>query len=192
MGTGTRTKLHWVFPATSRQASSLALTLRDFCRLYLMATEPTNTFNPLAAGLGWLLPGLGHYVIGERARGGLVLCGVAFLWITGLLIGGIDSVDRKEDKLWFYAQAGSGPIAFVVDGLNTSLLKSGKMGELIDAPNPSRNPASAKQVSSYKSVAQMNEYGTLFTALAGLMNIVALLDAAGRQGRTQRSRSGDG
>ena len=191
MGLPTRTKLHWVFPATRRLASSLVVALRDFCRLYLMATEPTNTFNPLAAILGWILPGLGHYVIGERARGALVLSGVAFLWVSGLLIGGIDSVDRDEDKLWFYAQAGSGPIAFVVDGLNRNLLKSGNMGELIDAPNPSGDSANAKQVSSFKSVAQMNEYGTLFTALAGLMNIVALLDAASRKKPVRRTRSGD-
>lgn len=157
-----------------------------------MTTEPGNTFNPVAAILGWLLPGLGHIAVGERSRGLLVLSGVAFLWVTGILIGGIDSVDRKEDRLWFYAQAGSGPIAFVVDGLNTRLLKSGRMGELIEAPNPRRDASGARQVSTWKSVAQMNEYGTLFTALAGLMNIVALLDAAGRRRVRVGTREEDG
>jgi hypothetical protein len=157
-----------------------------------MPTEPTNTFNPLAALLGWIVPGLGHWVIGEKARGGLVLAGVVFLWTTGLLIGGIDSVDKTEDKLWFYAQAGSGPIAFVVDGMNTRLLKTGSMGELIDAPNSRRDTSRDKSVSTFKSVAQMNEYGTLFTALAGLMNIVALLDAGSRSNANRRTRSEGG
>lgn len=156
-----------------------------------MATEPPNRFNPLAAFFGWIVPGLGHFTIGERARGVLVLAGVVFLWICGIFIGGIDSVDRKEDRLWFFAQAGAGPIAFAVDGLNNSLLKTGRFGELIDAPNPRRDNSKNTQVSTLKSVAHMNEYGTLFTALAGLMNIVALLDAGSRPRHKRRSRVED-
>lgn len=153
-----------------------------------MATEPPNRFNPLAAFFGWIIPGLGHFTIGERARGVLILAGVVFLWVCGIFIGGIDSVDRDEDRLWFFAQAGAGPIAFAVDGLNSNLLKSGSVGELIDAPNTRRDRSRKLQVSTFKSVAHMNEYGTLFTALAGLMNIVALLDAGSRPRRSRRSR----
>ena len=156
--------------------------LQLLLRLDLMTTEPGNTFNPLAALMGWVVPGLGHWIIGEKGRGALILGGVVFLWASGLLIGGIDSVDKTEDKLWFYAQAGSGPIAFVVDGLNDRLIKSGSWGEMLDAPKAGR------QVSSYKSIAQMNEYGTLFTALAGLMNVVALLDAGSRPGANRRQK----
>ena len=150
-----------------------------------MATEPGNTFNPLAALMGWIVPGLGHWLIGEKRRGLLVLGGMAMLWGTGLLVGGIDSVDKSEDRLWFYAQAGTGPVAFAVDGLNTSLLKSGSWGELVDTPKLD------SRVSSFKSIAQMNEYGILFTALAGLMNVVALLDAASRKRPPRRSRAED-
>lgn len=156
-----------------------------------MATEPTNRFKPLAAILGWIIPGLGHVQIGERGRGALVFAGVAFLWVCGLLIGGIDSVDRTNDRLWFIAQAGSGPVAFVVDGLNSSLLKKGAVGELIDSPGPrSQRRGAPQQVSTLKSMAQANEYGTLYTALAGLMNIVALLDAGSRRTPNRRTREG--
>jgi hypothetical protein len=146
-------------------------------------------FKPLPAILGWLIPGLGHVYIGERGRGMFVFAGVAFLWACGLLIGGIDSVDRKGDRLWFIAQAGTGPIAFVIDGLNNSLLKTGRTGELIDSPGPrgeDGRPTSVK-VNTFKSVAHANEYGTLYTALAGLMNIVALLDAGSRRKGTRRA-----
>ena len=153
-----------------------------------MATEPPNRFNPLPAIFGWIIPGLGHFSIGERSRGVLILAGVLFLWVCGIFIGGVDSVDRKEDRLWFLAQAGAGPIAFAVDGLNSSLLKSGRFGEIMDAPNP-RDRGRSLQVSSLKSVAHMNEYGTLFTALAGLMNVVALLDAGSRPRRSRRSEA---
>jgi hypothetical protein len=154
-----------------------------------MATEPTNTFKPLPALLGWLIPGLGHVRIGERGRGMLVFAGVAFLWICGLLIGGIDSVDRKGDRLWFFAQAGTGPIAFAIDGLNNSLLKTGRIGELMESPGPrgTDGRTTSVMVSSFKSVAHANEYGTLYTSLAGLMNVVALLDAGSRRRRTRRA-----
>ena len=155
-----------------------------------MATEPTNSFKPFPAALGWVIPGLGHVQLGERGRGALVFAGVAFLWICGLLIGGVDSVDRKADRLWFIAQAGSGPVAFIVDALNTSLLKEERVGELIESPSP-RSQSTSKnaqtKVNIFKSVAHSNEYGTLYTALAGLMNIVALLDAGSRRPPKRRS-----
>ena len=148
-----------------------------------MTTEQRNKqqagFSVVPAICAWLVPGLGHVVIGETARGALVFVGIAIhvdLWI---LIGGIDAVDRKEDQLWFVAQACSGPIAFGVDGMNSALLKSGQVGELLDAPAPSRNAAPVK-VSSYKGIAHVNEYGILFTGLAGLMNLVAVIDASTR------------
>ena len=155
-----------------------------------MTTEQRNKqqagFSVVPAICAWLVPGLGHVVIGETARGALIFVGIAFMWICGILIGGIDAVDRKEDQLWFVAQACSGPIAFGVDGMNSALLKSGQVGELLDAPAPSRNAAQVK-VSSYKGIAHVNEYGILFTGLAGLMNLVAVIDASTRAPAQRRT-----
>ena len=147
-----------------------------------------STFNPLAAVCAWLIPGLGHGIIGERARGGLIFLGIAFLWLCGLFIGGVDSVDRTSDRLWFVAQAGSGPIAFAVNGLNEGFIKSGKMGELIAAP--ATRGQKANKISTSMGIARANEYGILFTALAGLMNMIAILDAATRT-KNERRREGD-
>ena len=140
----------------------------------------------MAAICAWLVPGLGHVVIGERARGVLVFAGIIFMWLCGILIGGIDAVDRKEDPLWFAAQVCSGPIALGIDGMNTALLKSGQIGELLDSPAVSRNTAAAK-VNSFKGIAHVNEYGILFTGLAGLMNLVAIIDASTRSSSERRS-----
>ena len=89
------------------------------------------------------------------------MCGVFFLIAFGLLIGGLDTVDMKRDQLWFMAQAGNGPIAFILDFFNQSLLKS----------------ASAEHQASMTSLGHLNSIGTLYIALAGLMNIVVMLDA---------------
>ena len=141
-------------------------------------TEPG--YSPLSGILAWLWPGLGHIARGEKRRGVYIMIGVLFLFLTGVLIGGIDSVDRKEDRLWFIAQAGCGPLAVVVDFANQSLLKTGKVGEILTTrPAP---------INSKKSLGRANEYGTLFTALAGLMNVVVILDAFHRRPRVIHDR----
>lgn len=123
-----------------------------------ISTKSSSTFTPIAAILAWLWPGLGHISLGYRKRGILVMAGVLFLFLGGILIGGVDVVDRRNDKLWFFAQAVCGPIAFATDLLNQRFLSS------------------EEDVIERKSVSHVNEIGTLFTALAGLMNLVVILD----------------
>jgi hypothetical protein len=139
--------------------------------------ETTDEEQPvhLAAGaLGWILPGLGHFRIGEARRGRLVMLGVLGLFLTGVLVGGVDCVDRREDGLWFLAQGGVGPIAFLTDALNVWLLKSGRVGTMLPMTLPN---GAMTQVNSFRGVGVVNDMGTLFTSMAGLMNVAALLDA---------------
>ena len=116
---------------------------------------------PLAAFLAWLFPGLGHMYLGQRFRGRMILVGTCFLVACGVLIGGIDVVDMQRDRLWFIAQAGTGPIAFVLDFLNQEFLKS----------------ASLEAQARFTSLGNLNSTGTLYIALAGLMNVVVMIDA---------------
>jgi hypothetical protein len=76
-------------------------------------------------------------------------------------VGGVDCVDRQNDRLWFLAQSLCGPIAFVADFLNQSYVQK--------LPDQERFAAIALN--------KPNEMGTLFVALAGLMNLVVILDA---------------
>ena len=139
----------------------------------------------MAGVLAWILPGLGHLSLGHRKRGGLIMFGVLFLFISGVLIGGIDCVDRKNDRLWFLAQSVCGPIAFATDYLNQVYIKG--------LPETQRYEAIALN--------KPNEMGTLFCALAGLMNLVVILDAlyfapkppeSLLSARTPARRAGDG
>jgi hypothetical protein len=132
--------------------------------------EPS--FNIPAAILGWLLPGVGHWKVGEKARGMLVLLGVGGLFLLGVLVGGVDCVDRREDGMWFIAQAGAGGLAFATDELNTAILKSGRVGELL----PLAVQSGTVMVSSFKGAGPANEIGTLLCGLAGMMNVIAVLD----------------
>ncbi len=100
--------------------------------------------------------------------------GVLFLFGSGLLIGGMDSVDRRDDKLWFLAQILCGPIAIGADLVNQSIVKT------LPPDWQQRYEQGDQDVRAklrQKGLGHVNEMGTLYTALAGLMNLVAILDA---------------
>jgi len=101
------------------------------------------------------------------------MAGVLFLFLGGILIGGVDVVDRRNDKLWFFAQAVCGPMAFAADLINQKFLSS------------------EEEIIKRKEISHVNEIGTLFTALAGLMNLVVILDvlyqASGKQAFDRRA-----
>lgn len=159
-----------------------------------MSTKSPAQFTPVAGILAWLWPGLGHISLRQRKRGLLVMFGVLFLFVSGVLIGGVDVVDRKEDRLWFWAQALCGPIAFAADFANQNLLKTGHVGEILVPGHRDRNGVMIPPASDKKSLGHVNEIGTLYAALAGLMNLVAILDALyDRPRRTveRRRQSGD-
>lgn len=88
------------------------------------------------------------------------MLGVIFLVICGVLVGGIDAVDHKNDGLWFIAQVWCGPIVIGVDLMNQAWI----------APLP------ISQRATLVGLSHANEMGTLFIAMAGLMNFVVLLD----------------
>ena len=123
-------------------------------------TKHDSSLHLYAAALGWLLPGLGHFSLGQKRRGGLIMFGVLFLVVCGVLVGGIDAVDHKHDGLWFIAQVWCGPIVIGVDLINYSYI--------MPLPNAER--------ASLVGLSHANEIGTLFIAMAGLMNFVVLLD----------------
>lgn len=146
-------------------------------------TASSTIRNPRAGLLAWLLPGLGHAMLGDPRRGMLAGGGVIGLFLLGILIGGIDVVDRREDGLWFVAQAGAGPIAWIADAANAALVANGRFGGMIEAPhpNPMAPPDAVVMVPAFKGVAHPNEMGTLFCAMAGLMNVFLVIDAMSRR-----------
>ncbi len=140
------------------------------------ATASSKSFQPVAAVLAWLWPGLGHFSLGERKRGLLIMLGVLFLFVSGVLIGGFDAVDRERDRLWFLAQALCGPVAFGADFINQRHIK--------------RLPEEEQLRTT--SLGHVNEMGTLFAALAGLMNLVVILDVIHHEPRKPTERRAGG
>lgn len=163
-------------------------------------------FRPQFGLLAYLFPGLGHVAQGQRRRGVLIGTGLLGLFFGGLMVGGIDVVDRREDRLWFFAQGLIGPLAFGVDFIHQhhfkvlepadpsrripAMPRSALPGEVrdpgaslfsVEPPRPAMPDAATGQVPlppNIKSIAHMNELGMLFCGVAGMMNLIVMIDAA--------------
>ncbi len=142
------------------------------------STTAVKSLQPVAAVLAWVWPGLGHLSLGQRKRGLLIMFGVLFLFLGGVLIGGVDAVDQRKDPLWFVAQVLCGPIAFGVDFVN-QYSKSPHRFDRDGAKGLSQEEQRQHDQHLHRttSLVHVNEIGTLFAALAGLMNLAVILDA---------------
>lgn len=78
-------------------------------------THQTPPFQPVAAALAWVFPGAGHLFLGHRQRALFICIGILGLFASGLLIGGISVIDRRDNFFWFLGQALVGPITLAVD-----------------------------------------------------------------------------
>ena len=153
--------------------------------------QPPTAWNMTAAVAAWLLPGMGHYLIGERRRGSILAATVGTIWLAGLLIGGISVVDWRDHPAWFLGQMLMAPS--VAANFAHQYLRD-------QNPNPVPNQRIAPRYEP--SFGQVYEQGMLYTLLAGLMNLLAIMDVSYRQqarpsdrragGRTTAARIGPG
>lgn len=121
-------------------------------------------FHLLAPILGWLVPGLGHWSLGYRRRGRLIALGVLSLYILGLLIGSVGVINRQTGFWWYCGQVFAGPATPILDFWGAR------------HPEPDDPLVNPGHVYATPSFAKVNEVGTLYTTLAGLMNLIAILD----------------
>lgn len=89
-----------------------------------MSTKPDDQLNLTAGLLAIVFPGAGHLYLRQTRRGVLAAVGVLGLFLGGMLIGGVDVIDRQEDKWWFLGQAIVGPVTFAVDYYHQHALKA--------------------------------------------------------------------
>jgi hypothetical protein len=127
-----------------------------------MATVPTKdaaagksaqqgfTYLPLIAG--WLVPGAGHFLLGKWVRGLLIAVSIICMFALGLAMHG---------KLYSSAQDILDLLGFVGDLGNGLLFLAGRLLGLGVDP---------VQVTTA-------DYGTKFIVVAGLLNVIAAVDA---------------
>lgn len=119
---------------------------------------------PIAGFLAWLVPGLGHLYLGERTRGLICLVTITATFWTGVAIGSVQgTVDPRERTLWFMAQICTGGNTVAAYGLRQATV----------SPPSRQNPG---YIPSWLSA----DVGVHYTGVAGLLNLLVILDALSR------------
>lgn len=160
-----------------------------------MATPPPTSLNPLAGLAALIFPGAGHLVLGRPKRALYAMIGVFGLFFFGLLIGGIDAIDSKEDRIWFYGQVLVGVPTFAVDAIHQSQFKAYDLrsgAKRTGFPNEHRvndgsrmvwEPITEEQKAqgmgppNVPGLGRLNEIAMLSIVLAGMLNFIIFLDA---------------
>ena len=124
--------------------------------------EPKRPLPPLGAwapavALGWLIPGGGHLLLKRTGRGALLLAAITSMFVCGLMMRGAMFQPQSGDLLTTLINTG-GFIGDVASGI--LYLLSVWLGY--------NQPDVAGHV---------HDYGTKFLVTAGLLNILAMVDA---------------
>jgi hypothetical protein len=120
------------------------------------STPPVSKWAPVVA-LAWLIPGGGHFLLKKPARGGLLAASVTAMFLLGLMMRGA----------MFQPQIG--------DVLTTVIYVGGFIGNLMSG---------ILYLLTYwlgysqpDMAGHVHDYGTKFLVAAGLLNLLAMVDA---------------
>jgi hypothetical protein len=138
----------------------------------------------IAALLAWMVPGAGHFYQRRYAKGVLFTVCILSTWIVGLVVGSSRVVYaswQPNDRRWqFIFQAGVGLPAFpaVAQAYGSNGGKDPLFGLKYMVPPGKVDPENADLLADWHSeLGHMYEMGSLYTMIAGLLNILAIYDA---------------
>jgi hypothetical protein len=165
---------------------------------------------PLVALIGWLIPGAGYFLIGQKLRGTVIGITVILMFIFGVLLAGIRVIDvpgyDKGERIYYQMQvdgqknvsetkmppgatiSSTDRWAMIAHPLSEITNKPWFVPQVITGPlclaaaawsNAAARPAADGSVVE-ASHARIYEIGTLYTAIAGMLNLLAIIDASSR------------
>src|SRR2546423_1805839 len=101
-----------------------------------MADDLENFSPPLVALAGWLVPGAGYWLIGQKRRAITVGMTIVAIFIVGILISGIRVVEPPDmnaagnlllkvlTRPWFIGQVLNGPMGIAAAWISDQLAQS--------------------------------------------------------------------
>ena len=115
-------------------------------------SKQNNTIFMLTAGLlAWLVPGAGHLLVKEGKRALIIFVTIVFTFCVGLYIGSIGVINPVGAKPWYVAQIMNSPMVAVLGHLATA--------------------------ADYSVFGRPNEIGQIYTSIAGLLNLLCIVNA---------------
>ena len=154
--------------------------------------DSLNLKNPFIAGfLSWLVPGLGHYYQGRYPKALIFFFCIVPTFVVGCALGSSLEVGtarnvywswrRADMRFWWLAQASLG-LATVPSGIQAWQINSGQppmFGRFMAPPQLQHKDRTgvAPVLDEIRQKLPLFELGTYLTVIAGLMNLLVILDA---------------
>jgi hypothetical protein len=144
-----------------------------------MSEPADNPSPPLVALAGWVLPGAGYWLIGQKTRSITVGVTIVAVFVVGILISGIRVVQAPDmvgpgtlpqrilNRPWFIGQVLAGPVGIAAAWTSDQL-------------------AHGSRYANIEAKARLAEIGTLYTAVAGMLNLLTIIDSAHRAAQGSR------
>ena len=115
-------------------------------------SKETHVLFLLIVGLlGWLVPGGGHLMIGKKAHAAVIFVTIAVTLCIGLYIGSVGVINPVGAKPWYVAQV-----------MNTPAVAA--LGQMTRG-------------GGYPVYGRPNEIGQIYTSIAGLLNLLCIVNA---------------
>jgi len=133
------------------------------------SAQSSGTQVPVAGLLAWLVPGLGHLYLGCYTRGLILFVVIGVTFWGGVAIGGVKSTVGQR-RWWLMAQMCAGSHTLAAWAWGRSLPE-----------DPPQGPA------KYRAIWPADDIAVVYTGVAGLLNLLVILDALVR---AERARSG--
>lgn len=101
--------------------------------------------------LAWFIPGAGHLAINEKRRAVIIFATIVATFTIGLYIGSIGVVNPVSAKSWYVAQIMNSPLVAALGHMT--------------------------KVHKYCVFGRPNEIGQIYTSIAGLLNLLCIVNA---------------
>ncbi|MBN2593153.1 MAG: hypothetical protein JXA81_06580 [Sedimentisphaerales bacterium] len=106
----------------------------------------------LIVGLvGWFVPGAGHLMINEKKHAIIIFVTIALTFAAGIYIGSIGVINPIGAKPWYVAQVMNSPAVAAIGHITAS--------------------------GDYPVYGRPNEIGQIYTSIAGLLNLLCIVNA---------------
>ncbi len=101
--------------------------------------------------LGWFVPGAGHIMLGKKRHAAVIFVTIALTFGVGLYIGSIGVINPIGAKPWYVAQV-----------MNTPAVAA--LGQMT-------------RTGDYPVYGRPGEIGQIYTSIAGLLNLLCIVNA---------------
>jgi hypothetical protein len=148
----------------------------------------------LSLVLAWAVPGLGHFLLGEKKHGIIFALTIHALFAGGLLLGGIRAINPPDQPIWTYTQFLTGWPMVICNRIERTMdpkLQAAYAAESEYMSNrPSINDESPEDIAKRQAYAKayiadhplfiyhpkVQDIGAVYCGIAGMLNLLVMFD----------------